>query len=223
MNCEQALEAMSARLDGELDEQQTQALEAHLAQCPECRRLFDELSRIDGAVPSLDAEAPEALTARVMEQVRREPRRAERRFPWLAGALAAAAVAAVVILGALGVLETPGFGRGGRTSASFGAALRTDSRGQGFGGSETADYAALADEYGAPVLLVRTVGGSLPELDGVQGEALGAGTLYAVAPETLDAIAETCADDGTMETELYTPSAGGSDGTAYVLLIPAES
>ena len=92
MNCEQALEAMSARLDGELDAQQTQALEAHLAQCPECRRLFDELSRIDGAIPSLDAEAPEALTARVMEQVRREPRRAERRFPWLAGALAAAAV-----------------------------------------------------------------------------------------------------------------------------------
>ena len=37
MNCEQALEAISARLDGALSEEENRELEAHLASCASCR------------------------------------------------------------------------------------------------------------------------------------------------------------------------------------------
>ena len=46
MNCEQALQAMSARLDGELPEDEARALDAHLRECAPCRALMAELDRV---------------------------------------------------------------------------------------------------------------------------------------------------------------------------------
>ena len=44
MNCEQALEAISARLDGALSEEENRELETHLASCASCRALLKELT-----------------------------------------------------------------------------------------------------------------------------------------------------------------------------------
>ena len=44
MNCDQALEAISAALDGELSAKERTLLDAHLADCPTCAALFDELA-----------------------------------------------------------------------------------------------------------------------------------------------------------------------------------
>ena len=47
MNCEQALEAISARLDGALSEEENRELEAHLASCASCRALLKELTELE--------------------------------------------------------------------------------------------------------------------------------------------------------------------------------
>lgn len=63
MACEASLEAVSARLDGELDEVEAVALDAHLAECPDCRETAAVLEdqhrrlriRVSQPVPNLAA------------------------------------------------------------------------------------------------------------------------------------------------------------------------
>lgn len=101
MTCEQALEALSARLDGELTEEESGALEAHLAACPSCRALAQELARLSLDVGQAWEEPPEGFRGRVLARAAEEPRRAvPRHGAWRrwAGLAAAAALAAVVTL-----------------------------------------------------------------------------------------------------------------------------
>ena len=46
MDCNQALEYISAALDGELTAEEVAELDAHLADCPECQALAEECQRI---------------------------------------------------------------------------------------------------------------------------------------------------------------------------------
>lgn len=43
LSCEQCAELLSARLDDMISQEENKALEAHLAQCPECRQLARDL------------------------------------------------------------------------------------------------------------------------------------------------------------------------------------
>lgn len=71
MRCEEALELLSARLDGELTAQEEQELEDHLSACPACRGLAEELSALHLSFEDLeDTPAPEDFAGRVMERVR---------------------------------------------------------------------------------------------------------------------------------------------------------
>ena len=92
---------LSAFLDGELATGEHQTLQAHLAECAECRAELHDLDAARTAVRSLPRlEPPEFLdTHRVAAQHRRLPRR------WQVATVAASA-AAVVAIGA-GVLRSP--------------------------------------------------------------------------------------------------------------------
>ena len=57
LTCEQALELISAQLDGALTAEEAGALDEHLAQCPACRALRADLSTLHQLLPTL-AEAP---------------------------------------------------------------------------------------------------------------------------------------------------------------------
>ena len=46
LTCEQALELISAQLDGALTAEEAGALDEHLAQCPACRALRADLSTL---------------------------------------------------------------------------------------------------------------------------------------------------------------------------------
>ena len=70
--CDQALELLSARLDGALTPEETAGLEEHLAQCPECRALAADLETLHDAMPELYQEPPAQLKERVMAQIRAE-------------------------------------------------------------------------------------------------------------------------------------------------------
>ena len=121
MNCEQALEAISARLDGALSEEENRELEAHLASCASCRALLKELTELEEGLETLPVEAPETLAPSVMRTIRAEKaaqaaqaapaaKKSQRRGPHCTAWLIAAAAALALLLGAAGVIDLPGFG-----------------------------------------------------------------------------------------------------------------
>lgn len=68
MNCEDYDILLSARLDGELTRQEEADLEAHLAQCPRCRRQAQELEELRWQTLSLTAEVPGRLKSWLADQ-----------------------------------------------------------------------------------------------------------------------------------------------------------
>ncbi|GEM_PF-3112140 len=73
MNHTEIRRNLSAYLDNELDQEERSLVEAHLAECPSCRRALQELTRTIEALRSLPQEEPPPwLTARIMARVRSE-------------------------------------------------------------------------------------------------------------------------------------------------------
>lgn len=97
-NCEHLQNSISAYIDGELSEKETAELEAHLAECEDCRRtlgFFRELSALERE--SL-VEPPAELHGSIMAAVRREKSRKRLRFiPKVAGGVLAASLALIVV------------------------------------------------------------------------------------------------------------------------------
>lgn len=104
MNCDTALELISAKLDGELTDREAVGLEEHLAACPGCRALAADLGGIHDALGGLELiEPPVGLTDGVLRQIsagKVRPLASWRRW----GAIAAAF--ALVLLGSFGVLRS---------------------------------------------------------------------------------------------------------------------
>ena len=72
-NCEEYELLISARLDGALSPEESARLEAHLAGCPQCRRLAAELGGLKTLWDELPLVQPPAdLNSRIMEAVRRD-------------------------------------------------------------------------------------------------------------------------------------------------------
>ncbi|MBQ3277009.1 MAG: zf-HC2 domain-containing protein [Oscillospiraceae bacterium] len=102
-DCRYFEELISARLDGELTEQEEIALRAHLEECENCRAYRDALRAVTGAEADLPAP-PAELTGRIMDAVRREaaPGKTEKIVPlrrYLRPAALAAAAALVIWAG----------------------------------------------------------------------------------------------------------------------------
>ena len=74
--CEEYEALISAFIDGALEDGDWKELMDHMAHCPNCQAYFDDQIAIHDALQGMEAQAPADFTARVMEQVRREPRQA---------------------------------------------------------------------------------------------------------------------------------------------------
>lgn len=75
MDCGKYLELLSARLDGELTEEETERLEAHLSNCPDCRAVGAQLSALQCGFPEVEeVQAPEGFAQGVMDRIRAERR-----------------------------------------------------------------------------------------------------------------------------------------------------
>lgn len=106
-HCDEYLELISASLDGALSPEAQEKLNAHLASCAECQKLYDDLSALHAALADLPpVEVPAGLKDRIMDAVAAEaentkvlpfaPKKASRHWQrWLASA----AVLAVVVMG----------------------------------------------------------------------------------------------------------------------------
>lgn len=123
-SCGQILQLISRELDQDLSPQELEELTAHLAQCPECRTLRQQLTQVNRAMAQLDEmqlPAPPQLVPGVMDRIREEsgrkphtraislPRRPQ--FRVLAG-MAACAVLCVGLL-RLSPLQPPSSDRTG--------------------------------------------------------------------------------------------------------------
>ncbi len=81
MNCEQARANYTAWRDGELSPPERRLLEAHLAVCAECRRVFAELDVLQQVMHSIpEAKAPDSLRTQVKARLKTAPTPAPR--PW---------------------------------------------------------------------------------------------------------------------------------------------
>ncbi len=101
MNHEDALELISASLDGELTAQQEAQLQAHLDQCGKCRALREELLGLREGCGELEVPPPPALKEQIMaalpaQELKTAGKKRSRWMSWtaMAAALVLIAVAA---------------------------------------------------------------------------------------------------------------------------------
>ena len=106
--CEEFAPLLSPYFDGELTEEESAAVRAHLSECEDCRARLDEYAQLTGEMLALGEEdVPEGFTARVMAAVRAEKaakkpqtkkRSAWRRWMPMAACAAIVALAAAVTI-----------------------------------------------------------------------------------------------------------------------------
>ncbi len=96
MECPTVRQALHRRIDGELPPEQVAAVDAHLANCPDCREVSEQLQTLIGQMKRLDRFAPLAETTGSGDG--RTAGGARRWWPVAAGAGIAAAIAAAVLL-----------------------------------------------------------------------------------------------------------------------------
>ena len=129
LECDQALELISAHIDGALTPEEEQALSEHLEVCPDCRSLLADLEQLHqemGALSQQSVSPPPQLQGDIMARIRAEarPRAGIRgRGRWRAW-VAMAALFAVVLLGAgtLRIWQAGGSGAVRADTAAGGAA-----------------------------------------------------------------------------------------------------
>ena len=86
-------------IDGELEGKALQQLEAHLAQCPQCRQMDAALRRMAAESAGLEQAAPAELTEKIMAQVRKTRRITPRPARIMRWVVSLSGAAAVLIMG----------------------------------------------------------------------------------------------------------------------------
>ena len=95
MNCETALELLSASLDGELTAAEQAELQAHLDQCPSCRAIQTELMGLHVACGEMEALPPAGLKEQILAHL--PPQRPGKVVYWRRWGAMAAALALVAL------------------------------------------------------------------------------------------------------------------------------
>ncbi len=96
MECSEVLTLLSGHIDQVNNAQEEAALQAHLAECADCRALLKAYEDINANVAELSVTAPENLVSSVMEKIS-EPAK-KTRSPWRSLGISAGLVAAVLVL-----------------------------------------------------------------------------------------------------------------------------
>ena len=229
MDCDRCLEQLSARLDGELSAGETAELEAHLAQCPSCRALAQQLEQLrDGFSHLEEAEAPAGLARRVMDRIRKEnsagrviPLFRRPQFKALAG-LAACAVLCVGLYGA-GRLGHADISQGKlSTDSSLGLYSLSPENASGELGADPAPYDAQAAPRANAALVDPEAAGA--QTDAFDGEGLQPQSIPSQEDFsqvlTLDSMPEGAAELLSSDTVVSHSTADGSD--TYSPLTPEQ-
>ncbi len=93
ISCERCEELINARLDGYLTGEKAPLLDAHLAQCPDCRKLDRDLTTLHERLKALSCDPPEDLIPSLPARAAKRRRR-----PWAAAVCAAAVILLAVAI-----------------------------------------------------------------------------------------------------------------------------
>lgn len=103
MECNEFLPLLSGHIDRMNSEAEERRLQEHLRSCKHCRARLEQMEQADEALRNGKAAPPADLTARIMAQVRAQPRQKPSRkrtvLPIAAAGLASAAMLALVFFG----------------------------------------------------------------------------------------------------------------------------
>lgn len=129
-SCDEILDLISAALDNQLNANEQAALEAHLAHCPACSALYDDLRTLQAATVDIEEiPAPIGFANTVINAISADPSQEhadnvipftplkKSRIPWKRWGASVAAVAIIVV----GVSVLPDFAH--KNSSSFDAAV----------------------------------------------------------------------------------------------------
>lgn len=97
-DCEYYRERISCLIDDELSPDEAEELEAHIAECSECRTLYEAFTAVSAAVGGGMEEPPEHIVPSVMLKIRAASG-AKKRKVWIKYLSAAACLALVVLVG----------------------------------------------------------------------------------------------------------------------------
>lgn len=143
MNCDEMFELLSASLDGELTDQQEAMVQAHLAQCPDCRALMTELAAIHDGCGAWEVEAPQELTQRILERLpAQETKKPGKLIYWKRWGAMAAAMALI----ALAAWRMPGMLPGRSADLQLPEQAATGATGPSAPGGGTNQPAVQSDE-----------------------------------------------------------------------------
>lgn len=84
-------------IEGELTGEEMREFEAHIAECPECRKEFEELRALKEMLAETDEDVPEGLHDKIMNAVKSEIKPRESRFRLLRRAAISAACAVICL------------------------------------------------------------------------------------------------------------------------------
>lgn len=100
LSCDQAFELISASLDGEITAEEQAQLQAHMATCPSCAQLQEDLTAIHQMTAEMLVEPPATIKANVMAEIIPQANQKVVPFPAKIRRITAlAAMVAVVLFG----------------------------------------------------------------------------------------------------------------------------
>ena len=99
MNIHEHTALLDAFVDGQLTAEEMTEVQAHLAECPDCRAYVDDALAIRASFPTEEEPAlPEGFAGRVMQAVAKAPQSRPKKQPWGRLAAAAACLALVILV-----------------------------------------------------------------------------------------------------------------------------
>ena len=99
MNIHEHTALLDAFVDGQLTTEEMTEVQAHLAECPDCRAYVDDALTIRASFPTEEEPAlPEGFAGRVMQAVAKAPQSRPKKQPWGRLAAAAACLALVILV-----------------------------------------------------------------------------------------------------------------------------
>ena len=99
MNIHEHTALLDAFVDGQLTAEEMTEVQAHLAECPDCRAYVDDTLTIRASFPTEEEPAlPEGFAGRVMQAVAKAPQSRPKKQPWGRLAAAAACLALVILV-----------------------------------------------------------------------------------------------------------------------------
>ena len=245
---EKMLLLLSGHLDGCNTPEEDALLEAHVAECPDCRQILNEYRKLDAGIAFLAGDAPDGFAARVMGTVEAEPPKTKNHRRFSFGVATAAAAAAAIFLLAVGSGMLPQFGAAG--AKLNGAAVKSEAVTDSMAEAEpvpaeapmaeeaaeapeaafsanaqlnrfpaNVDCAALARTENRAVGLLYADPAEIPELEGVPYLPLDGGTRYEITQKLLAELAGRFGDLQIFEPEGYLPS---EEDPACLIIAQAE-